>query len=168
MATIEKTLETNLVNWAKMQGGIALKGATQFDTGYPDRIVYVPGGHAHVEVKGTSVRYHLNEKQKLWAGRIIASKTPYYIIENLEQLNMFKENIGYSPASLTVNMYSLNGFQLFIYVDDTTGTYDVRSIKDGAERRIMSGLMHDTLAKTIYKVFVTLEEKFPNTNYCDM
>lgn len=168
MATMESVLETKLTNWAKSLGGTALKGATQFDTGYPDRIIYIPGAHAHVEVKGTSTRYHLNDKQKIWAGRIIASKSPYYIIENETQLALFQENVFYNPATLSVGMYSLNGDNLFLYVDDTKGTYEVRSIKDGIERRILSGLFSDSLANTIYRIFVMLEERYPNTNYCDI
>ena len=168
MASIESKLETNLVTWAKKQGGIALKGATNFDTGYPDRIVYIPGAHAHAEIKGTSTRYHLNDKQKIWAGRIIAAKSPYYIIENERQLEKFKENILTSFVPYGVNMYSLNGDQLFLYVDTTTGSYDVRSHKGGSEKRLMSSYLSDTLANTIYRIFVKLEETYPNTNYCDI
>lgn len=168
MATMESVLETKLTNWAKSLGGTALKGATQFDTGYPDRIIYIPGAHAHVEVKGTSTRYHLNDKQKIWAGRIIASKSPYYIIENETQLIEFQENILYSPATLSVGMYSLNGFNLTLYIDFYNGTYQVRSHKDHTDRRILSGLFSDSIANTIYRIFVMLEERYPNTNYCDI
>lgn len=168
MATTEATLEAKLTAWAKSLGGTALKGATQFDTGYPDRIIYIPGAHAHVEVKGTSTRYHLNDKQKIWAGRIIASKSPYYIIENERQLALFQENVLYSPAPLSVGMYPINGDNLFLYVDEASGTYEVRSTKDGIERRILSGLFSDSLANTIYRIFVMLEERYPNTNYCDI
>lgn len=168
MATMESVLETKLTNWAKSLGGTALKGATQFDTGYPDRIIYIPGAHAHVEVKGTSTRYHLNDKQKIWAGRIIASKSPYYIIENETQLIEFQENILYSPATLSVGMYSLNGFNLTLYVDFYNGAYEVRSNKDYMDRRILSGLFSDSIANTIYRIFVMLEERYPNTNYCDI
>jgi hypothetical protein len=168
MATMESMLETKLVNWAKDLGGIALKGATQFDTGYPDRVVYVPGAHAHAEIKGTSTKYHLNDKQKIWAGRIIASKTPYYVIENEAQLEKFKKNI-YSDASVyTVNTYSLNGFNLVLHVNESKGTYEVFSYRDGMERKISSALMSDTLANTIYRIFVSLEERYPDTNYCDI
>lgn len=168
MATMESVLETKLTAWAKSLGGTALKGATQFDTGYPDRIIYIPGAHAHVEVKGTSTRYHLNDKQKIWAGRIIASKSPYYIIENEAQLKEFQENILYSPATLSVDMYSLNGFNLFLYINYPAGTYEVRSTRDGIERRILSGLFSDSIANTVYRIFVMLEERYPNTNYCDI
>lgn len=168
MPTLESKLEKKLVDWAKAQGGIALKGATSFDTGYPDRIVYVPGAHAHAEIKGTSTRYHLNEKQKVWAGRIIAAKTPYFIIENETQLEKFKEEIYIKFAIESVGWYSLNGFQLLMKVHETTSTYEVVSFKDGIERRLISAFMSSSLSDTIYDIFVTLEERFPNTNYCDM
>lgn len=165
---MEAKLESNLTAWAKAQGGIALKGATNFDTGYPDRVIYIPGAHAHAEIKGTSKRYHLNEKQKIWAGRIIASKSPYYIIENMDQLENFKSNVRTAFAPHGVNMYSLNGDQLFLYIDETKGCYDVRSHKGGTEKRILSGFLTDTVANLIYRIFVALEAAYPNTNYCDI
>jgi hypothetical protein len=168
MATLETVLEKKLVDWAKAQNGVALKGATQFDTGYPDRLVYIPGAHAHAEIKGTSTRYHLNDKQKVWAGRIIASKVPYYIIESETQLEEFKEKIFYDSAIHSVGMYSLNGFNLWLYVNEPAGTYEIRSTKGGVERRISSALMSDTLANTIYRIFVMFEERYPDTNYCDI
>lgn len=165
MATLETVLEKKLVDWAKTQGGIALKGATQFDTGYPDRIIYVPDAHAHVEVKGTSSTYHLNEKQKVWAGRIIASKSPYYIIESERQLERFKEDVFHNASALLINTYSLNGDQLYMHVDPTSGTYEVFSTKDGKETKLITAFMAGTLADTIYRVFVALEKSFPKTNY---
>jgi len=168
MSTMESKLESALTAWAKIQGGIALKGATQFDTGYPDRIIYVPGAHAHVEVKGTSTSYHLNEKQKVWAGRIIASKTPYYIIETEYQLEKFKRNIYSDAAILSVNTYCLNGFNLVLHVNESTGIYEVFSYKDGVERKLISAFMSGTLADTIYRIFVQLELRYPKTNYGDM
>lgn len=168
MATLETVLEKKLVDWAKTQGGIALKGATQFDTGYPDRIIYVPDAHAHVEVKGTSSTYHLNEKQKVWAGRIIASKSPYYIIESERQLERFKEDVFHNASALLINTYSLNGDQLYIHVNPTSGTYEVFSTKDGKETRLISSFMAGSLADTIYRVFVALEKSFPKTNYEDI
>ena len=68
-SSLEKRLETRLTNWVKAEGGIALKGSTTFDTGFPDRIVFLRGAHAYVELKGTSARYLLTDKQKVWAGR---------------------------------------------------------------------------------------------------
>jgi len=168
MATLESVLEKKLVDWAKAQGGVALKGATQFDTGYPDRIIYIPNVHAHVELKGTSSIYHLNEKQKVWAGRIIASKTPYYIIESERQFEKFKSSVYSDAAVLSINAYNLNGFQLVMYVDTTTNTYQVISYKDGLERRLMSAFLSDSIANTIYRIFVSLEERYPKTNYEDI
>lgn len=168
MATLESILETKLVAWSKAQGGVALKGATQFDTGYPDRIVYVPGAHAHVEVKGTSTRYHLNEKQKIWAGRIIASKSPYYILESEAQLEKLKHLLYTNGATLSVNTYMLNGFQLVLHIDTSTSTYSVVSYRDGTERRIMEGVVTDSVTNLVYRIFKQLEFSFPNTNYEDI
>ena len=168
--TVEARLEKQLTEWAKSVGGMALKGSTTFDTGFPDRLVYLPDAGAHVELKGTSTTYHLNAKQKIWAGRIIASKIPYYIIENDEQLEDFKKKV-YEDATLTVlgsNMYYLNGFNLTLFVHTTTGTYEVISGRDGSPRRIMTGMMSDSLPNTIYRIFVALEERYPKTNYCDI
>lgn len=172
MATTKITeayLEGKLVQWAKSVGGLALKGAVQFDTGYPDRIIYVPGGHAHVEVKGTSTRYHLSDKQMLWAGRVIASETPYFIIENAEQL---KEFIGafkdkfYSKDAR--NIYRLNGFNLVMEITKDWQFYTVYVADMGSRRILFGGVMDTMLATTIYKIFKRIEEYYPKTNYADL
>lgn len=164
----EQRLESHIVDWAKAQGGIALKGATNFDTGYPDRVLYIPGGHAHVEVKGTSKRYHLNEKQKVWAGRIIASRTPYFIVESMDSLNHMKDILTSAPAPYMVNEYPINGKQLVLSVNEIEGTYHVHSCKDGVERRIIEATLTHSIAVTIYHVFKQLEALYPNTNYEDI
>lgn len=164
--TTEAKLEKRLTVWATQEGGTALKGATTFDTGYPDRIIYLQGVHAHVELKGTSTSYHLSAKQKIWAGRIIASRARYYIIENEKQLEMFKDNPNIC-RTVGRNEYSLNGFNLtFTY--DSTGWYDVHSYKSGTRTHILSGTGATNAAKGIYKAFMHLEERFPLTNYCDI
>lgn len=168
MRKLESKLEKGLVAWAKASGGMALKGATQFDTGYPDRVVYLPGAQAHVELKGSSTTYHLNEKQKVWAGRIIASKSPYYIIESEEQLEAFKKNVWSDASRFTVNQYSLNGDNLVMVVNETKRTYEILSHKNGKTSKLLEGIINNTLVNTIYKVFVNLERKYPRTNYADM
>lgn len=165
--TTEERLEKSLVSWAKAQGGVALKGATNFDTGYPDRIIYVPGAYAHVEVKGSSTRYHLNDKQKLWAGRIIASGSPYYIIESDAALEKFQRDVLVSKLETVGTLYNLNGFDLVMIIEPGHSKYEVVSRRDGV-RRIMSGYVSDTIANTIYRIFVSLEQSFPNTNYEDI
>ena len=166
----EAKLEKMLVDWATSIKGVALKGATTFDTGFPDRVVYLPDALLHVEVKGTSTRYHLNAKQKIWAGRVIATKEPYYILESVEQLEHLKRNhlLDKEVAHNRVGEYSLNGFNLIMNVHTLTNTYTVHSLKDGVKHRLLEGTIVGSLADTIYRVFVALEEKYPNTNYEDM
>ena len=166
--TTEERLETALVKWVKSLGGTALKGATNFDTGYPDRTIYLPGAAAHVEVKGTSTRYHLTEKQKLWAGRIIASGMPYYIVENDAQLEQLKTSVFKKRLDTEGKFYNLNGFDLILTLDSTRTKFEVYSRAGSAVKRIMSGFVSDSLPNTIYRIFVCLEESFPNTNYCDI
>lgn len=168
MSALEAKLESNLVAWAKSQGGTALKGSTNFDTGYPDRVVYLPHAYAHAELKGSSTRYHLNEKQKLWAGRIIASGALYYIIETDKQLEEFKKDVYVKHLDTKGTLYNLNGFNLVMLVDLTTATYEVVSRKHSGVTRLLSGYVSDSIANTIYRIFVTLEQTFPNTNYGDM
>ena len=164
----ERQLEQKLTQWARSQGGVALKGATNFDTGYPDRVVFLPGANAHVELKGTSSRYLLTEKQKVWAGRIIASKAPYYIIESESQLQRFTEEIYHNPSAYLVNTYMLNGFQLVLHINETTKTYEVISYKGGRERRILTAPFEESVPITIYRALTSLEEMYPNTYYKDM
>ena len=165
----EAKLESALVTWVNKRNGVALKGSTHFDTGYPDRIIYLPDAMIHVEVKGTSARYHLNDKQKVWAGRIIVSATPYYILETQEQLEQVTKNylVDKSLAHMRVNEYSLNGFNLTMNVLPGN-LYQVHSFKDGVKHRLLEGSIVGTVADTIYRIFVRLEEEYPNTNYADM
>lgn len=166
----EAQLETQLVSWANSNKGKALKGSTHFDSGFPDRIIYLKDAILHVEVKGTSSRYHLNAKQKVWAGIVIETRTPYYILETKEQLDMIKKDylLHKDLAHLRVNEYSLNGDNLIMNVDETTNEYQVHSNKGGIKHRLLSGKVVGSVADTIYRIFVALEEKYPNTNYSDM
>lgn len=165
----EARLEKMLVDWAKQEGGIALKGDTNFDTGYPDRIVYLIGAHAHVEVKGSSKRYHLNEKQKLWAGRILQAGLPFYVIESLEGLEHFKKSVYINPRPYTKNTYMLNGINLYVNISDISNTATVISNKNGNEVVILRlKVPAEKHEFTIYRVFKKLEEKYPSTNYEDM
>ena len=50
----EKVIEAYLVRKVKEMGGICLKFSSAFETGYPDRLVLLPGGRtAWVELKST-------------------------------------------------------------------------------------------------------------------
>lgn len=167
--TLEKRLETRLVNWVRGQGGTALKGSTIFDTGFPDRIVYLPGVQAYVELKGTSTAYLLTEKQKVWAGRIISSRAFYYIIESYEMFERFKEIVyKATPPTLMKNTYLLNGFQLEMHVNSITNTFEVLSYKDDKISKLLSGKMGSNVADTIYFVLKKLEEVYPKKNYSEM
>lgn len=170
MKVTEKHIEDALTAWVTNNKGICLKGATNFDTGYPDRIIYMPGASAHVEVKGTSTRYHLNDKQKLWAGRVLMSKQPYYILESMAGLEHIKKDIYVSPAKFAVNTYHINGLQLVLHLNETTGTLELLSYKTVAPVRIFNALYNvdESHDKVIYRVFKKLEEMYPNTNYEDI
>lgn len=53
----EKNLEHELVQKARRRGGLALKFASGTETGYPDRLVLMPGGRAEwVELKSEGER----------------------------------------------------------------------------------------------------------------
>lgn len=163
----ESALESNLVKWAKSLGGTALKGATNFDTGYPDRVIYIPGANAYAEIKGTSTRYHLSEKQMLWAGTIIASGASYYIIETREQLERFKQTIGRINI-IDGHIVCLNGFDLMLTIDQGNKVYHIgRLQEDGVKiKQILAVPYHpESLINTIYRAFKAISECFPNRNY---
>lgn len=166
----EAYLEANLVKWVKSLGGTALKGATNFDTGFPDRLIFISGAQAYVEVKGTSTRYHLNDKQKIWAGRIIASGAPYYILETREQFDSFKEDVGKSNV-IDGNTFSLNGFNLLLVIDSANGVYHIsRRLENSPYLIYILTVPYkpEPLAHTIYRAFKAIEEYCPNTNYADI
>lgn len=164
----EQTLENNLTKWVKAEGGIALKGSNHFDTGFPDREVFLVGTHAYVELKGTSKYYHLTPKQTVWAGRIIAAGGSYFIIESLEQLELFKERVYTSNARYSKHSYSLNGFNLTLNVDPITKTFYIVSNRNGQMVKILEAPIEQTPVHTVYKAFLLLHQKYPNTNYEDM
>ena len=165
----ERQIEAKLVDWVTKEGGHALKGSTHFDTGFPDRMLFLPKANAYVEVKGTSNTYHLSAKQKLWAGRIIASNIPYYVIESLEGLERFKQSVYSFAQNYTRNLYSLNGDNLWLSIHETTQTLEVFSIKEGKQTRILSGMLpSETVDKIIYRIFIKLEQLYPTTNYEDI
>lgn len=167
---LEAQLESKLSDWVTSKKGICLKGATNFDTGYPDRIIYMPGASAHVEVKGSSKRYHLNDKQKLWAGRVLMSRQPYYILESMEGLEYIKNDIYISPAKFAVNTYNINGRQLVLHLNESAGTLELVSHRTVAPIRILASFynVNESHDKVIYRVFKKLEEMYPNTNYEDI
>lgn len=159
-----------LVDWVQSQGGHAIKGATNFDTGFPDRIIYLKDAHAYVEVKGTSTRYHLNEKQKIWAGRILASGANYYILESLKGLEYLKEDIYVAGSTYQRNIYRLNGKNLVLIIHEASGTLEVNRLgEDGSITRLLSSAYpRESHDKVIYRVLSKLEGLYPNVNYEDM
>lgn len=66
--TPEKKIENHLVKRVRKEGGEALKFYSQFSTGYPDRIVMLPGGRTFwVELKApgkkpTKLQTEMHEK----------------------------------------------------------------------------------------------------------
>lgn len=89
----EKVLEKKLTQVVKKMGGLALKFWGVSFTGFPDRIVLMPGGKFYtVELKSTGGR--LSERQKLVIGQLKALEFDVSVIDNSEDLNKFLNRIA--------------------------------------------------------------------------
>lgn len=84
----EKSIENHLVKRVRENGGEALKFYSQFSTGYPDRVVMLPGGRIYwVELKApgkkpTKLQTEMHEKlRKL--GQVVL------VIDSKETVNSF-------------------------------------------------------------------------------
>lgn len=59
----EKLIEKKLINAVKMKGGKAIKFFSPFETGFPDRLILMPGGQAAwVELKTFGEDLRANQK----------------------------------------------------------------------------------------------------------
>ena len=92
----EKKIENYLVKRVREEGGEALKFYSQFSTGYPDRIVMLPGGRTFwVELKApgkkpTKLQAEMHEKlRKL--GQVVL------VIDNMEMVDIF---VNYAKEDL--------------------------------------------------------------------
>ena len=92
MASYEKRLENNFVEWCKKRDIIAIKGPAQTAKGFPDRFLQLPhgGGSIYVEFKGDSY-YGLSKIQKWWK-KYIKDSSPhrYFIVDDMKSLDRLK------------------------------------------------------------------------------
>lgn len=84
--TSEKSLERALVKRVKNLGGLCLKFASSTETGYPDRLVLLPGGMAcWVEVKSDGqapTRF-----QEIRHGELRRRGMAVYVVDSREKLD---------------------------------------------------------------------------------
>ena len=94
-STDEKALEKDLREWAKKEGGLALKWVNPWFTGVPDRIVLLPGRIlAFVELKSGNGR--LSARQKLVFAILEKLGWPVWVIDTKEKLENFKSLVWIS------------------------------------------------------------------------
>ena len=87
----EKLIEKKLREEVKKMGGIALKFYSEFNTGYPDRIVLMPGGRIYfVELKSTGKK--MSPIQKVMADKLKSLGFGVFLIDDENILNGF---LGY-------------------------------------------------------------------------
>lgn len=88
----EKLIEKKLVEGVKKLGGMALKFWPITFTGFPDRIVILPGGKIHfVELK--TVGGNLRPRQKIVIPKLIKLGCSVFIIDSQELLNEFFKKV---------------------------------------------------------------------------
>lgn len=94
-STDEKALEKDLREWAKKEGGLALKWVNPWFTGVPDRIVFLPGGIlAFVELK--SPGKIPGKRQKIVFPILEKLGWPVWVIDTKEKLENFKSLVWIS------------------------------------------------------------------------
>lgn len=82
----EKVIEAYLVRMAKAHGGMALKYYNGTDTGYPDRIVILPGRPAFwVELKSKGKK--LRPMQSVCGARLSRLGQHVYIADSMERVD---------------------------------------------------------------------------------
>ena len=82
----EKLIEKKLVAEIKKKGGIALKFSSFFMTGFPDRIVLLPGGNIYfVELKTTGAKPKPIQEERIKELRKLGFKA--LVIDNQKGLN---------------------------------------------------------------------------------
>lgn len=98
----EKTLERKLTKSVKSMGGISLKFHSTYNTGYPDRIIIMPGGVIYwVELKSTGKKP--TPKQQLIHEQMRSLNALVYVIDNTEQLDTFLQ-IAESASKLSLTL----------------------------------------------------------------
>ena len=104
----EKNLEQKLTKNVKSMGGIALKFHSQYNTGYPDRIVLMPGGVVYfVELKAPGKKP--TPKQQLIHERLQELNMIVKIIDSEESLADFIEiaKIASDTSALLLKRFNL-------------------------------------------------------------
>lgn len=90
--TSEKLLEKKLRDAVRQMGGIALKFHSPYETGYPDRIIFMPGGKTFfAELKTTGKKP--TPKQLLRQKELRALGFVSEIIDSESTLNVFLKRI---------------------------------------------------------------------------
>lgn len=84
----EKLIEKKLREAVKKLGGKALKFSSPYETGYPDRLILMPGGKTYwVELKTTGKKP--TEKQLLKQNELRSLGFVSEVIDSIETLNNF-------------------------------------------------------------------------------
>lgn len=82
----EKVLEKKLVKWIKEAGGKCIKLSSQFNTGLPDRMIMLPGGHIfYCELKSTGKKP--TKMQEVLHNEIRALGFRVYIVDSTDELS---------------------------------------------------------------------------------
>ena len=89
----EKVFERSLRQKVKKLGGSAIKFASPFYTGMPDRIVFMPGGRIwFAEIK--SPGQQLSPRQRIVSGELAKLGHEVHVINSQESLDQFLNTIA--------------------------------------------------------------------------
>ena len=89
----EKDLERRFVDVVNRYGGIAYKMQNVYQSGFPDRVVFMPGGGVcFVEFKSGGEK--LRRIQAYVRERLTSMGYRYYVVDSREQLSEVLKEIG--------------------------------------------------------------------------
>ena len=91
--TIEKILEARLRSEVKKLGGIAIKYASQTSTGYPDRLVLMPGGKVYLIELKSGLKAVISPLQALQIRNLKHLGFDARVIRTREALDLFLQEI---------------------------------------------------------------------------
>jgi hypothetical protein len=83
---IEADVETQVVKWAKAQGGLAVKLKDEAEIGFPDRTLFLPGRQIIIPELKRPKGGRKSHMQKVWRDRLQALGFPVEFCKSLDEV----------------------------------------------------------------------------------
>lgn len=98
----EKSIESYLLRKVEAMGGLCLKFTSHVETGYPDRLLQMPGGRtAWVEVKSKGEKPRLLQKVRM--KRLVRLGFDVFVVDSREKVDEILNGLAMAEPSPTEN-----------------------------------------------------------------